>query len=236
MEKAKKQVYLFGDSIAKGIAFDDETGKYTYLKNNFAASAAESNGVILNNKSRFGCTVNKGREIISRVLQCLKKDVTIDYAFLEFGGNDCDHNWDEISLKPLIRHNPKTPIDEFISVYKTIVDVLKKNSITTVIMTLPPIASDLYFNWVSKNNPLKSNILTWLGGNIENIYYWHERYNSAVWEVAEKTDSLIIDIRKSFLEDKNYKRFLCIDGIHLNQEGHNLVKNTILGSDLVKKN
>ena len=172
-------------------------------------------------------------EIITRVLNSLNTEKKIDYAFLEFGGNDCDYNWDEISLQPLIKHNPKTPVDEFISVYKTIVDTLKKNGAATVIMTLPPIACDLYFNWVSRNNPRKNNILNWLGGNIENIYYWHERYNSAVWEVIEQTKSLMIDIRKSFLEDKNYKRFLCRDGIHLNQDGHDLVKETIMNNSLI---
>jgi len=235
METFKKNVYLFGDSIAKGIVFDEVLGKYTHLKNNFATSAAASNGVILNNKSMFGCTINKGREIINRVLNNLNTGKIIDYAFLEFGGNDCDHNWDEISLQPLIKHNPKTPVDEFISVYIAIVETLKKSGIPAVIMTLPPIASDLYFNWISKNNPRKSNILSWLGGNIENIYYWHERYNSAVWEVINQTKSLMIDIRKSFLEDKNYKRFLCADGIHLNQDGHNLVKETIMNNALIYK-
>jgi len=227
METAKKNVYLFGDSIAKGIIFDDIMGKYTYLKNNFASAAADANNVILNNNSRFGCTVIKGQEIISRVLKYLKKEITIDYAFLEFGGNDCDFNWNEVSLNPSASHKPNTPLDEFIRIYKSIIEDLKKHGITPVIMTLPPIASDLYYNWISKNNPLKNNILAWLGGNIENIYYWHERYNSAIWEVAVKTRSLIIDIRKAFLEEKNYKQFLCADGIHLNQAGHILVEKSI---------
>jgi lysophospholipase L1-like esterase len=130
-------------------------------------------------------------------------------------------------LNPSGSHKPNTPLDEFIRIYKNIIEDLKKYEITPVIMTLPPIASDLYYNWISKNNPLKNNILSWLGGNIENIYYWHERYNSAIWEVAVKTRSMIIDIRKAFLEEKNYKQFLCADGIHLNQAGHMLVEKSI---------
>jgi len=228
MDITKKSVYLFGDSIGKGIVLDEIIGKYTTTKNNFAEFAANYLGVTLKNKSMFGCTISKGRDLIARLLES-KSDINdIDYVFLEFGGNDCDFNWKEVSNNPQNEHSPKTSLIDFVNIYSDIILNLKSREITPVLMTLPPIASDLYFNWISRGNQQKNNILDWLNGDIENIYYWHERYNSAVWEVGNNTKSYVLDIRKSFLEDKNYKRFICSDGIHLNSDGHKLVANTIL--------
>lgn len=230
MDIALNNVYLFGDSIAKGIIFDDCMGRYTQLKANFAALAADSLGILLQNKAKFGCTIIKGREVVSRVLQSAVSTEGPRYAFLEFGGNDCDYNWKEVSMAPEMEHLPKTAIPEFITTYEEIIQDLHSHEVTPVILTLPPICAEQYFQWIIRDVPSKENVLTWLGGDVEYIYYWHERYNSAVWEVAYKTGSRVIDIRKEFLEQKNYKKFLCTDGIHLNQEGHALVRKVLLGN------
>lgn len=230
MNRPLKNACLFGDSIAKGVVFDDLAGKYTLIKNNFAALAADALGVLVNNKARFGCTIGKGREVISKMIASSPDEKPFDHAFLEFGGNDCDFNWREISLDPAGEHLPKTPLPEFLAVYEQIVRDLQANNMTPVIMTLPPLVAEDYFKWFTKDIPEQNNILDWLGGDTAAIYYWHERYNSAVWEVASKTNSPVIDIRKAFLEQKNYKRFICTDGIHLNQDGHNLVYHSILES------
>lgn len=228
MDLIMKNACLFGDSIAKGITFDDLSGKYTILKNNFASMAADSLGVLLMNKAKFGCTIKKGQEVISKIIRQTVSNKFFDYAFLEFGGNDCDFNWKEISMDPLAEHLPKTPLPEFVRTYGEIIEDLKKHAILPVIMTLPPLVAEAYFQWISRDIDRKDNILAWLGGNVESIYYWHERYNSAVWEVASKTGIHVIDIRKTFLEKKNVRHFLCTDGIHLNQAGHELVYRVIV--------
>lgn len=228
MELSMKNACLFGDSIAKGIAFDDLSGKYTILKNNFASLAADSLGVLLMNKAKFGCTIKKGQEVISKIIRPPDSKKAFDYAFLEFGGNDCDFNWKEISMDPLAEHLPNTPLPEFVRTYGEIIDDLKMHDILPVIMTLPPLVADAYFEWISRDVDRKDNILSWLGGDVETIYHWHERYNSAVWEVASKNGTRVIDIRKTFLEKKDVRRFLCTDGIHLNQDGHELVYRVIV--------
>ncbi|MHB8962050.1 MAG: SGNH/GDSL hydrolase family protein [Saccharofermentanales bacterium] len=230
MEFVLKNVCLFGDSIAKGVSFDDLSGRYTILKNNFAALTADTLGVILSNKAKFGCTIRKGQEVISRIISSKPDDAPIDFALLEFGGNDCDFNWKEIAMDPDAVHLPNTPIPEFVEIYEEIIRDLESNQIVPVIMTLPPLVADSYFKWFSKDIPQKENIIKWLGGDVEAIYYWHERYNSAVWEVATHMNCRIIDIRKAFLEQKNHRRFICTDGIHLNQAGNDLVYSVLLRS------
>jgi len=230
MEFVRKNVCLFGDSIAKGVSLDDLSGRYTILKDNFATLTADTLGVILNNKAKFGCTIRKGQEVISRIISSKTSETPIDFALLEFGGNDCDFNWKEIAMNPDAEHYPNTPIPEFVDTYEAIIRDLESNQIVPVIMTLPPLVADSYFRWFSRDIPQKENIIAWLGGDVEAIYYWHERYNSAVWEVASQMKCRIIDIRKAFLEQKNHRRFICSDGIHLNQAGHDLVCSVLLQS------
>lgn len=230
MEFIRKNVCLFGDSIAKGVAFDDLSGKYTILKDNFASLTADTLGVILSNKARFGSTIRKGQEVISRILTGRPGGPPIDFALMEFGGNDCDFNWKEIALHPEAEHLPNTPIPEFIGIYEEIIRDLTAHDIVPVVLTLPPLVADAYFRWFSRDIPQKENIIAWLGGDVDAIYYWHERYNSAVWEVASHMNCRVIDIRKAFLEQKNHRRFICADGIHLNQAGNDLVCSVILQS------
>lgn len=230
MEIKFKNAYLFGDSIARGIALDETTGKYISLADSFASISAKLLGIGLINKAKFGCTITKGKDVIFKTIENLNDNNHYDYAVLEFGGNDCDYNWIEVANFPSEIHSPKTSLKDFVDTYKQIVVYLKSKNIIPVLLTLPPIASDYYFEWIGKKIPNKDNILNWLGGNIENIYYWQERYNSAVWEVAATTNSSIVDIRKAFLEVKDYKNYLCNDGIHLNQKGHELASEIILDS------
>ncbi len=233
MDLSLKKACLFGDSIAKGVVFDDLAGKYTILSNNFAALAANTLGCLVNNKAKFGCTVTKGQEVIAKTLAASSSGRPFDYAFLEFGGNDCDFNWKEIALDPQGTHIPKTPLPEFIAVYEQILLDLRAKDIVPVVMTLPPLLADSYYQWFCRDIPEKAqreNIIDWLGGDTSAIYSWHERYNSAVWEIATQTDSKVIDIRKAFLEQKNYRRYLCTDGIHLNQAGHALVYQVLIES------
>ena len=102
------------------------------------------------------------------------------------------------------------------------VDTLRENDIKPVIVSLPPIDPDRFVNWVSKGLN-KDNIMQFLG-NKTRIYTHHEAYNLALLEVAKEKNTDLIDVRKSFLLDKNYTRFLCSDGIHLNDEGQVVMK------------
>lgn len=59
------------------------------------------------------------------------------------------------------------------------------------------------------------------------ITNWHERYNIEVFKLALTNNILIIDITSKFLEEKNYNKYLCEDGIHPNEKGHELIAESI---------
>ena len=100
--------------------------------------------------------------------------------------------------------------------------------IVPVLVTLPPLDAEKYFNWISKNSEqAKKNILGYIG-NISHIYSWHERYNAAILRVAEETKTRLIDIRSAFLQTEDYTTLICRDGIHPNKEGHRVIAEKIL--------
>lgn len=60
------------------------------------------------------------------------------------------------------------------------------------------------------------------------IYYWQEQYSKRVEELAAENKVELIDVRETFLKEKEYSKYLCIDGIHPNKEGHKLIANKVM--------
>ncbi|HEY9053599.1 MAG TPA: SGNH/GDSL hydrolase family protein [Rectinemataceae bacterium] len=219
-------VYLFGDSVARGIILD-ENGNYTPTQESFALLAARKLGVDLVNKARFGCTISKGLEIMLRWLSCERVHVRAAgseaLAILEFGGNDCDFLWDQVAARPEAEHLPATPLGTFSALYAQMIDTLRSNGFRPAIMSLPPLVADRYLQWITRTGLDRSAIVSWLG-DVQQIFRWHESYDQAVRKIAESKSCPLLDIRKAFLEKPDYRRFMCQDGIHPNREGHRLIE------------
>lgn len=159
-------IVVSGDSISKGIVYDEEQSKYIVLKENYVDLLQGKLKGIIHNTSRFGSTIIKG---VSKLKNYIFKE-NPDIVLIEYGGNDCDYNWDEVAENPDANHVPKTDFKLFEISLKETIDFLKCNKITPVLMTLPPLNADMYFKWVCKNNPIaKVNILKWLG-SVTKIY------------------------------------------------------------------
>lgn len=218
-----KKICLFGDSISKGVIFDAVKNRYVYVKNSFANLISSRNNIEIENFSKFGCTITKGADILEQHMAEAEESII---TVLEFGGNDSDYDWRQISNDPLAHHEPKTPVDVFCRCYSSLIEMLKGKNIKTAIINLPPIDEKRYFEWFSKGLN-KSNILKWLGGSVEYIYRWHESYNSRICYAANHYNIPLIDIRTPFLEKRNYRKYLGIDGIHPNEQGHALISETI---------
>ena len=217
-----------GDSISKGVIFDEVKSRYVILEENYINLLKSKLNGIIRNTARFGNTIIKG---VSK----LKDDVLSDnpdIVFLEYGGNDCDFNWNEISQNPNADHKPKTDYTTFENKLRETLNFLKTNNILSIVMTLPPLNADKYLKWISNNDPLtETNILKWLG-SVTKIYWWQEKYSSAVIKIAEETNTKWIDIRGAFLQYPDFTKFLCLDGIHPNQFGHEIIANSII--DFIK--
>src|SRR5665648_31792 len=198
---------ISGDSISKGVIFDEDKNKYVILEDNYIALLQSKLNGIIRNTSRFGNTMIKG-------IRKLKEDVLSDnpnIVLMEYGGNDCDFNWNEVSNNPNADHKPKTDFDTFGNKLKETLNYLK---------------------WISKNDPLaETNILKYIG-SVTKIYWWQEKYSSAVLKIAEETNTKWIDIRGAFLQYPDFTKFICLDGIHPNEVGHKIIANKII--DFIK--
>ena len=219
-----QRICVLGDSIAKGVLFDAQRNRYAIAKENIGKQITQVIGNSVTNLSKFGCTVTDGLARFEK-----QKDVLQDCrtVLMNFGGNDSDFLWQEISAAPDELHKPKTPIDFFEQTYLKLIERVRKCGFTPVLLNLPPVDHTRYFAWISRELNA-DNILKWLGGTTEFIYRWHEQYSVAVHKIAQTANVKLIDIRSAFLERRDYCNYLSDDGIHPNETGHALIAGTVV--------
>lgn len=225
------EICAFGDSVLKGIIIEND--KYKVSKNRFSNICENVLDIVIDNKAKFGSTISVGEKSFERNIEILNNP-NVEFVVLEFGGNDCDFNWKEISSNPNIEHYPNIEINEFVKIYTEIIQIIKNKNKKPVLLSLPPIDAQRYIDRVSKGLN-KENILKWMKHNPYFLTNWHERYNIEVFKLAINNNISIIDITSKFLEQKNYSLFLCEDGIHPNEEGHKLIAESIY-EHIEKKN
>ena len=186
--------------------------------------SAES-GIQIHNHARFGCTIRKAIRWIRR--DCEESGKPEDSVVLEFGGNDCDYDWARISQNPALRIQCKTPPEEFAALYREALALIRQSGRRPVAMTLPPIHSLRYLNFVCKNGLLKENLLRWLG-DAGAIGRRQRLYSELALQVAREEQAEVIDLRAAFPQDETaLAELLCEDGIHPNQKGQARILNEI---------
>jgi lysophospholipase L1-like esterase len=219
MENILPKVRVFGDSIMKGIFYHEPEGRYMVSAVLQPQLVALRLGLEVQATTLFGCTVTKGMQLLQRALA---NGMQCDYAVLEFGGNDCDFLWDEVSAFPEGEHVPKTPLKVFSATLRSMIGLLRSNRIEPLLMTLPPIDSERYLTHVCRTGLVRSNILHWLG-DVNVIARHQELYSLQIATTAADTHCRLLDIRSGFLARKDCMSLICNDGIHPNEEGHELM-------------
>ncbi|HPE94975.1 MAG TPA: SGNH/GDSL hydrolase family protein [Bacillota bacterium] len=211
------KICVFGDSITRGVVLD-ENGKYVFLKESFISLLESSGRYIIENFSKFGCTVDKG---IAMMRKCEKEISESDITLLEFGGNDCDFDWKAVSDDPYYKHIPKTPIELFSELYAKAIERIRELGSTPVMLTPPPIDAEKYFRHFSVDL-VPERVLIFLG-NVMHISRWQEMYSIAASRVARELSVPLIDIRSPFLARPDFDSLICSDGIHPSTAGHRLM-------------
>ena len=146
---------------------------------------------------------------------------------LEFGGNDCDFDWAAISETPQGRHRCHTPPETFVSEYREAVRLLRDGGRTPLMMSLPPILSERYLDFICRTGLSRQNILDWLG-DPEAISRWQETYSNLIEQIAREELVRMIDLRRAFLESEQpLEDLICADGIHPSVKGQELIYRTV---------
>ena len=212
-------ICVFGDSIAKGVVYDEEKEKYVFSKNCFLDIISRNLGVTVKNFARFGSTTEKGEMILDKHLEEVSD---YDYTLLEFGGNDCDLDWKAASENPDQPQTGQIGTEDFVDNYVRMINKVKEHGGRPLIMTLPPLEPHKFFEWVTKDLD-KFNVMTFLKNDKTNIYRWQEEYSDLIFEIGDRTDTPVIDIRRAFLESSSYGDMISLDGMHPNEEGHKAI-------------
>ncbi len=225
-----RQITALGDSIIRGViptaTKESASTHYSILDESFSSRCGAMLGLDIRNHGRFGNTVRNCLRDLDRRRELI---INSDFVVMELGGNDCDHHWCEIADNPKGIHQPITPLEEFAAHYHRLIEGIRALGSRPIILSLPPIISDLYFNTFSRkmDQRQKHNIMEWLGGSTESISRWHEMYNVRLFKMASKLSTPIIDITTPFLEIIDVRHYFCADGIHPNENGHRLIAETI---------
>lgn len=215
-------VTVYGDSILKGVLL--ENGKYIVNKV-WEELIAKRFGLSIRNRSRFGCTIEKGLSAIRK--DCESACDPGEWALIEFGGNDCDYDWAAISAEPDRDYDCKTPPEAFVTNYREAIRLIRESGREPIAMTLPPIHSERYLRFICRNGLSRDNILHWLG-DVEAISRWQEKYSVLARKVAEEEQVDLIDLRSAFASDGSpLEDLLCEDGIHPSRKGQKIIYRTI---------
>jgi lysophospholipase L1-like esterase len=214
-----KKIRIFGDSIMKRVVYNENENRYKMLPVEAVNNLGSKLGLEIVNSTIFGCTIGKGMQLLQRAL---KKNLDCDYVLLEFGGNDCDYLWEEVSLRPTEEHYPNTPLPLFSETLKSMITLLHEHHIEPFLTTLPPIDSQRYLTHICRNGLNQENILAWLT-DIQAIERFQELYSLQIAKIALETNTHLIDIRSGFLKRKDCRTLICKDGIHPNEKGHELI-------------
>lgn len=218
-----EKIFILGDSISKGIIFDDIKLKYSLCADSCIQKLLSLYPEYIKCKTRFGATIKYAYDYINENLTSISQD----YIFMEYGGNDCDFKWNEIAADPYKDHKPNTPLNEYSDAMEQIIQKATNAKKKIILSTIPPIDSQRYFNFFTQNDKEKGDrILIWLK-EVENISRWQESYNNVIWKNAIKYKCRVADIRSPFLQTMNYLDYICMDGIHPNQRGQELIYNTL---------
>ena len=101
---------VYGDSISKGVVYDEVKERYVVLKENFVNLVGNNLKAAIHNRGKFGNNIIRGQEKLEK--DVLKRDP--DILLIEFGGNDCDYDWQAIANNPEGEFSPKTDLELFL--------------------------------------------------------------------------------------------------------------------------
>ena len=217
MKNGINKISAYGDSILKGAVTGTDSGHlFDIIEDSSLVLASKALGFDLNNQSVFGSIVSKTQRRLNRDIE---KGIFSDLAIIDSGVNDCDYDWTQVSSSPDEKHLPRTTLEDFIQKISEMVDVCRKNKITPLIMTMPPLVRDRWYNHILHGQD-ENAVLKILNDNPDRLYQNHELYNISLVEYAFKNSVQIVDMRKEMLLSENYRNLMCLDGIHPNEKGY----------------
>lgn len=215
------EIHIWGDSITRGIIYQEGRGRYAISPIRYTTALEQAFALPIRNHSLMGKTVVEG-------LADFAAAPGADNALvaLEYGGNDCDLEWTQVAQSPNMPLRPKVSLPDFSQALTAFVRSIRRRGMHPLLVTPPPLHGDRYFAWVTRG--LNQDAVLSALGEPAAIYRWQERYTIALRQVAQAEGCPLLDLRDTFLAQRNYPSLMCLDGIHPNEAGHQLIADTVL--------
>lgn len=227
-----KIITLFGDSIGKGITTD--SGRPVVADTDAVKLFEKEYGVKVDNTSVYGNSIKKivERGIIDKYIEELDR-TKLNVAVLEIGGNDADFDWKEVAKTPCDKHESKTSLREFYTLYDQTVLKLLDAGVEVIPCEIVPVMSKRYFDEVISKVSDGDKVLQFFHGDVETIARHQESFNNAIIKTAYSSGLKTLDIRSGFLSITGTGELMCQDGIHPNVKGQHEIFKAI--KDFVSK-
>ncbi|QSO48284.1 SGNH/GDSL hydrolase family protein [Alicyclobacillus mengziensis] len=216
------RIICFGDSVTRGISYI--RGRLRIQKENYPAllqtAFAVDDDVEVVNKGVF----NDNSDLL--VLR-MEDDVVAarpDYVLIEIGGNDCNFRWGEVASAKDEEHEPIVPLDRYLVNLQKMVERMRQEGATPILMNLLPLDPVRYYNHIYQQHG--SNVAHWIAccGGIE---HWHGLYNRALVQLVSRLNVLTIDVRTAFKQAADFSVLLSDDGIHPTVAGYRVMAKTV---------
>ena len=208
-------IYLWGDSIGKGVIYDAERQRYCLAPGRCTA-ILRADGLRIECHARMGATIRDGYADF-----CAAQTRPGGLVVIEYGGNDCDLDWDAMAAHPACRPEARTPLREFAELTRLFILEARRRQLRPVLAVPPPLLAERYFDWVTRCRD-RAAVLRGLG-DVQHIYRWQERYARATAELARELGCPLLDLRAPFLDADDFPALMCADGIHPNEAGQELM-------------
>ena len=223
-----KRILIFGDSILKGVYYCGEEGRHRLYRERTGELVRA--GFEVKNCSVMGATVSTGEELLHRkladVLPADGEDRSDTAVILEYGGNDCDYKWQDISADPNGEFLPNTPEETFVNRYRACIDYVRSTGAKAYLCNLVPLDPERYMEWISRDLS-RDNILRWLG-DVGRLYRWQEFYSRIAERIASLASVPLIPVREAFMATGGYRGLISPDGIHPTVEGHRVIDRVLI--------
>jgi len=222
----KTKMIFYGDSIIRGktwpqnslVSFDTENNFVKYCQSYLDSLDME--------------IINKGKNGLTSDIACKELDNEVvkhnpNYLVLEIGGNDCNFNWKEVNKNPYLNHPPALSINDLATNLNSIIDRLRENFITVILLTPPPLDEKKYLKLLNQS----------FGNNIDffiktkgGIAAWHKKYVEKIRTVALEREIFLIDIYGEFEKADSQEHLVSLDGLHPTEKGYQLMAKKFVGS------
>lgn len=216
------KITVFGDSVSKGLYFKDE--KIKKIDKNVVERMEEHFNIKIDNRSSFGQSLKRlcEKNMIDNYLSQINPAEN-NMVVLAIGGNDADYNWKLVEGDSRTEKGANTDLDEFERLLTQVIMKLKAKNVLVIVCSLFPINASRYYNEVLSKRYDGTKIMEFLRNDITNLSRNQEAFNAQMMLTAISNDCKFIDFRTDVLQKTDYLNYLCEDGIHPNERGHELM-------------